>query len=86
MLRPVLAAVAIGFAFAALPAAAQSCDINADSAAVVAAWGTKVRDGSLPEDQLAAISAQIQQVPATSASDPDGACAILADLKNKLGI
>jgi hypothetical protein len=66
--------------------AAESCDVNAESAAVVAAWGAKVRDGSLPEDKLSAISNKIQSLPAISAQDPNKACAVLAEIKRDLGI
>jgi hypothetical protein len=80
----------IGPAFAVLLATgsawAQSCDINADSAAVVAAWGAKMRDQSLPRDQLSAISDKIQQVPSLGATDPEQACAVLRELKAQLGI
>lgn len=68
---------------AAAPAAFAACDINAESAAVVAAWGAKVKDGSLPPEQLAAISARIQEVPTV---DEERACAILAELKSQLGL
>lgn len=90
MLRPILTVSALTaglLAFAAAPAlAAASCDVNAESAAVVAAWGSKVRDGSLPEDKLAEISAKIQSIPSISASDPDKACATLAEIKKELGL
>jgi hypothetical protein len=66
--------------------AAESCDVNAESAAVVAAWGAKVRDGSLPEDKLSAITNKIQSLPAISAQDPNKACAVLAEIKRDLGI
>jgi hypothetical protein len=84
MLRLVLIAGLV--TFAAAPALAAVCDVNAESAAVVAAWGSKVRDGSLPEDKLAAISAKIQSIPSISAKDPDKACATLAEIKRELGI
>jgi hypothetical protein len=79
----------IAFATLALfatPALAQSCDFNSDSAAVVAAWGSKVRDASMPQDQLDAISRQIQQLPSIQATDPGQACNVLANLKAQLGI
>jgi hypothetical protein len=70
----------------ATPALAQECDFNAESAAVVAAWGTKVRDASMPQDQLDAISQKIQELPAVQATDPAQACVALTDLKTQLGI
>jgi hypothetical protein len=74
-------------AFIAGPAlAAESCDVNAESAAVVAAWGAKVRDGSMPEDKLSAISGKIQSLPSISAQDPNKACAVLAEIKRELGL
>jgi hypothetical protein len=66
--------------------AAESCDVNAESAAVVAAWGAKVRDGSLPEDKLSQISNKIQSLPSISAQDPNKACAVLAEIKRDLGL
>jgi hypothetical protein len=85
MLRLVLAAGLL--AFAAAPAfAAESCDVNAESAAVVAAWGAKVRDGSLPGDKLDEISKKIQSLPSISAQDPNKACAVLAEIKRDLGL
>lgn len=81
MLRTLLIA---GLAMTAAPAAfAADCDVNAESAAVVAAWGAKVKDGSLPQEQLAEISAKIQEVPTV---DEETACGILAELKMKLGL
>ncbi|MGK9170379.1 hypothetical protein KXR53_29040 [Inquilinus limosus] len=85
MLRLVLTAGLL--AVLAAPAfAAESCDVNAESAAVVAAWGAKVRDGSLPEDKLAEISNKIQSLPSISAQDPNKACAVLAEIKRELGL
>ncbi|MGK9234636.1 hypothetical protein KXS07_17765 [Inquilinus limosus] len=85
MLRLVLTAGLL--AVLAVPAlAAESCDVNAESAAVVAAWGAKVRDGSLPEDKLAEISNKIQSLPSISAQDPNKACAVLAEIKRDLGL
>ena len=78
-------AVATLAAFAT-PALAQECDFNAESAAVVAAWGTKVRDATMPQDQLDEISQLIQELPAIQATDPAKACTSLADLKTQLGI
>ncbi|WP_342236161.1 hypothetical protein [Inquilinus sp. OTU3971] len=74
-------------AFIAGPAlAAESCDVNAESAAVVAAWGAKVRDGSLPEAKLSEISSKIQSLPSISAQDPNKACTVLAEIKRDLGL
>ncbi|WP_343717055.1 hypothetical protein [Inquilinus sp.] len=82
-----LALTAALLAFVAGPAlAAESCDVNAESAAVVAAWGSKVRDGSLPEDKLSEISKKIQSLPSISAQDPNKACAVLAEIKRDLGL
>ncbi len=84
--------MAIGFLTVlamALPGAAalaQSCDFNAESAAVVAAWGAKVRDGAMDQATLDAISRQIQDLPTIQATDPAAACAALADLKRQLGL
>jgi hypothetical protein len=84
MFRTMIAVATL--ALVAAPALAQECDFNAESAAVVAAWGTKVRDASMPQDQLDAISQEIQQLPAVQATDPAQACASLANLKQQLGI
>jgi hypothetical protein len=85
MFRLVLTAALL--AFIAAPAlAAESCDVNAESAAVVAAWGAKVRDGSMPEAKLSEISGKIQSLPAISAQDPNKACAVLAEIKRELGL
>jgi hypothetical protein len=67
-------------------AEAQSCDINADQAAVVAAWGSKLRDGSISATDSEAISKKIQEIPALAQSDPEAACAALAELKVQLGL
>src|SRR5262245_37354125 len=66
-------------------AQAQSCDINADQAAVVAAWGAKLRDGSISATDSEAISKKIQEIPALAQSDPEAACSALAELKVQLG-
>lgn len=67
-------------------AAAASCDINAEQAAVVAAWGSKLRDGTITGADSEAISADIQRVPGLAQQDPEAACALLSDLKVKLGL
>ncbi len=67
-------------------ALAASCDINAEQAAVVAAWGAKLRDGSISGPDSEAISAQIQEVPTLASQDPEAACAALNELKVKLGL
>lgn len=76
--------VLVGFAGGAAMAA--SCDINAEQAAVVAAWGSKLRDGSISATDSEAISAKIQQVPTLAQQDPEAACAALAELKVQLGL
>jgi hypothetical protein len=85
MYRLVLTAGLLGV-LAGPALAAESCDVNAESAAVVAAWGAKVRDGSMPEAKLSAISGKIQSLPAISARDPNKACAVLAEIKRELGL
>lgn len=70
----------------AAPALAASCDINADQAAVVAAWGEKVKANSLPAEQLADISQRIQNLPTLAASDEEATCAELQALKVELGL
>lgn len=84
MFRRLLLATAL-VAFAA-PAMAQSCDINAEQAAVVAAWGEKVKANSLPAEQLDSISQRIQTLPTLAQSDPEGACTELQALKVELGL
>lgn len=88
MLRRLLLTVTLApaVALAATAAQAASCDINAEQAAVVAAWGAKLRDGSISGADSEAISAQIQQIPTLAQQDPEAACAALAELKQKLGL
>lgn len=81
-----LVTVAPAIALVAPAAQAASCDINAEQAAVVAAWGAKLRDGSISSSDSEEISNQIQQIPALAQQDPEAACALLAELKEKLGL
>jgi len=87
MLRSLtLSLVFLGFAAGAAQAQTASCDINAEQAAVVAAWGSKLRDGSISAADSEAISAKIQQVPTLAQQDPEAACAALGELKIQLGL
>ncbi len=79
-----LSLVLIGFAGGVAQAA--SCDINAEQAAVVAAWGSKLRDGTISATDSEAISAKIQDVPTLAQQDPEAACSALKDLKIQLGL
>jgi len=65
---------------------AASCDINAEQAAVVAAWGAKLRDGTISAADSEALSARIQALPALAQQDPEAACAELGELKVALGL
>ena len=85
MLRSLTLSLAL-LGFAAGAAQAASCDINAEQAAVVAAWGSKLRDGSISGADSEAISAKIQQVPTLAQQDPEAACAALGELKVQLGL
>lgn len=90
MRRLVLSATVLGLALAtAQGAAAQdtpSCDVNAEQAAVVAAWGSKLRDGSISATDSETISTRIQELPRLTQEDPEAACAALQDLKVELGL
>lgn len=88
--RLVLSAAVLGLSLAMAQGAAAettpSCDVNAEQAAVVAAWGSKLRDGSISAADSEAISSRIQELPRLAQDDPESACQALQDLKIQLGL
>lgn len=90
MFRRLILSLAVAGVTAGLAAggalAQAACDINAEQAAVVAAWGAKLRDGSISGADSEAISAKIQQLPTLAQQDPAAACQALAELKVQLGL